>query len=450
MSISKEICSFLVETTIKDIPRETIEFTKQLGLKTVAGMLNGSRRPAGRKIASLVKSQRGPDEAGLIGSGLKASVESAALANGIFAHACELEDDQFPSATSDISIFPILFPLAEKMRSSGSELIEAAAVSMEVMNRIGMYSLTHMGIGDLSFYGVLGSAAAASKLLSLNPAQIHAAFGIALGRASGFLVNFGTDAHYLESAMAGRDGLCAAIYAQNGMTGNADFEKWLKGLLGKGAFQLEKIVEDLGRSKWHVHNMWIKKYPCCFLTHRHNDATFALLKENKITYDNIEQIDIDIGPVDGVTDRPHPKDEEDARFSIQHIQAGILLEGDLNFSTFTEEKIVSPLFKEARSKVKVHVHEDWPIKMMSGTAKVTLTTKDGRVVSKEMEQPLGGSKSPLTTRQFEEMYQKLTSGILSEDQISWTTQALLNLDRTDDLQELMEILTYRYAARGTR
>ena len=43
MSISKQLSEFLVETKLKDIPKETIEFTKQLGLKTVAGMLNGSK-----------------------------------------------------------------------------------------------------------------------------------------------------------------------------------------------------------------------------------------------------------------------------------------------------------------------------------------------------------------------------------------------------------------------
>jgi hypothetical protein len=47
MQISKRLCEFLIETKFKDIPKETVEFTKQLGLKTVAGMLNGSKRPAG-------------------------------------------------------------------------------------------------------------------------------------------------------------------------------------------------------------------------------------------------------------------------------------------------------------------------------------------------------------------------------------------------------------------
>jgi 2-methylcitrate dehydratase PrpD len=157
-------------------------------------------------------------------------------------------------------------------------------------------------------------------------------------------------------------------------------------------------------------------------------------------------MDIDIGPVDGVTDRPNPKDEEDARFSIQHIQAGILLEGDLNFDTFTEEKIHSPRFQEMRSRVKVHVHENWPAKMMSGTARVTLTTKDGRSFSKEMEQPLGGSDLPLTNQEFKDIYRKLTREILSEGQIEWTCKTLLNLEALDDLQELMEVLTYGRAA----
>jgi len=264
------------------------------------------------------------------------------------------------------------------------------------------------------------------------------------------LVNFGTDAHYLESAMAGRDGFLAAIFAKNGMTGNGDLEKWMTGLFTVPRPPFEKIIENLGKPRWHVHNMWIKKYPCCFLTHRHNDATFAILKENKVPYNNVECIDIEIGPVDGVTDRPNPKDEEDARFSIQHIQAGILLEGGLNFNTFTEEKIHSPLFKEMRSRVKVHVHEDWPAKMMSGTAKVTLTTKDGRSFSKEMVQPLGGSDLPLTHQEFKEIYYKLTKGILSEDQMEWTCKALLNLEEIDDLQALMEILTYGHVAEKKR
>jgi 2-methylcitrate dehydratase PrpD len=447
MAISEQISEFLVETKLKDIPEETIEFTKQLALKTLAGMLAGSLTTAGRKITSIIQNQRGPDEATVIGCGFKTSVESAVLANGLFAHAAELEDDQFPSATSDITIFPVIFPLADKLRSTGREIVEAAALSMEAMNRVGMFPTAHMGIAEIAFYGVLGSAAAAGKILGLNSGEMRSALGIALGRAGGFSVNFGTDAHYLETACACRDGLVAAMLAKDGLTGNADFEKWLSGILGAEKVELQRIVRNLGQPKWHVHNIWIKKYPCCFLTHRQNDVLFAIIRENNLTYDKIDRIDIDVGTLDAICNRPNPKDVEDSRFSFQHIQAGIMLEGDLNFDTFTDDKIASPLFKEARSKVRVHTHTDWPATWMSGPGKVSLITKDGRTFSKEMEQPIGGSKLPLTSEQFKELYYKYTKGILSEEQIEWTAKIILNLEKVKDLREFMDVITYRYVAK---
>jgi 2-methylcitrate dehydratase PrpD len=447
MSITKEFSEFIMETNLGDIPAETIRFTKELALKTVAGMLAGSVTLAGRKITNFIRNQGGPAEAGVIGCGFRSSGENASLANGIFAHAAELEDDQFPSATSDITIYPVIFPLADKLRLTGREVIEAAAISMEVMNRAGMFSLAHKGITDLPFYGILGATVAASRILGLNAQEIHSALGIAIGRASGFIVNFGTDAHYFESALACKDGLLAAVWAKEGMTGNGDLEKWLTALFGPGAVNLDKITENLGKTPWHIHNIWIKKYPCCFLTHRQIDATTALLQENKLTYSSVERIDLDVGPVDVTCDRPDPKDIEDSRFSFQHILGGLLLKGGLSYDTFTKDNLADPAFKEARSKIKVHVHPDWPAQFQSGIAKTKITHKDGRVFSKEMEQPLGGAKSPLTTEQFKELYKKYAKGLLTEEQLEWTANIILNLEQYKDLQEFMDVLTYRYALR---
>jgi 2-methylcitrate dehydratase PrpD len=124
-----------------------------------------------------------------------------------------------------------------------------------------------------------------------------------------------------------------------------------------------------------------------------------------------------------------------------------MLEGDLNYDVFTDDKIADPLYKEARSKVHVHVHADWPLIWMAGPGRVSVTTKDGRTLSKEMEQPPGGTNSPLTTEQFKELYRKYTKGILSEAQIEWTAEIIMNLEQTKDLQEFMDVLTYRYAAK---
>ncbi|NQU03236.1 MAG: MmgE/PrpD family protein, partial [Syntrophaceae bacterium] len=106
MALVDQIAEFVVDTEFENIPAETVSFTKHLASKIIAAMLTGSTTLAGRKTAEYVKSRQGPAEAGVIGAGFRCSLEDAVFFNGITSHAAELEDDQFPSATSDITIFP--------------------------------------------------------------------------------------------------------------------------------------------------------------------------------------------------------------------------------------------------------------------------------------------------------------------------------------------------------
>ncbi len=69
------------------------------------------------------------------------------------------------------------------------------------------------------------------------------------------------------------------------------------------------------------------------------------------------------------------------------------------------------------------------------------------MLTKEMEQPLGGTKLPLSVDQFKELYKKYAKGILNEEQQEWTANIILNLEQYKDLQEFMDVLTYRYAVR---
>jgi 2-methylcitrate dehydratase PrpD len=358
MALADRLAEFVADTNFDDIPNETVSFTKHLASKIVAAMLNGSTTSAGRKTASYIKAKQGVAEAGVIGARFRCTLEDAAFVNGITSHASELEDDQFPSSASDINIFPVIFPMAEKLRLTGRDVIEASALGMEVMTRVGMFSISGKGYTDLPFWGVIGSAITAGKALKLSPEQLKWAMGIAIGRASGFIINFGTDAHYIESACGCRDGLMAALLAQDDMTGNPDLEKWLEDMHTGLEIDVQKVVEGLGGTRWRVHEIWVKKYPCCFLTHRHNDMMREILVERKLRYDDIQQVEIDVGPVDYTCNRPRPSDPEDARFSIQHIMAALMLDGDIDSYHFSQEKLADKRFQEAWTKVSVTNHPD--------------------------------------------------------------------------------------------
>ena len=443
MSLMDEIAAFVVDTEFSDIPTETVEFTKHLTSKIVAAMLYGATTRAGSGASDYVRLKNGPADAGIIGAKFRCSTADAVFVNGITSHAAELEDDQFSCSVSDINIFPVIFPLVETEGLSGRKFIEASAIGLEIMNRIGMRSVSSQGITDLPFFGVIGSAVTAAKALNLSAEQVKWAIGISIGRASGYIVNFGTDAHYVESAGACSDGLLAAELAKRDLTGTTDLEKWLREDVWKDHdIDLEPIVRDLGQSPWRAHETWVKKYPCCFLTHRHVDMMGEILKENDYSYDQISEVHCHVGPVDSTCDRPVPTDPEHARFSFQHIIACLMLYGEVDSHHFTWQMLENSAVSEARKKVSVTEHSDWPREFMSGVAKLRVTLKSGEVKEKTRAKALGSPAEPLSADQFKDLFFKYTKPVLSQENAAFVWESLNKLDEMDELNELMERIIF--------
>jgi 2-methylcitrate dehydratase PrpD len=438
--------AFVARTTLADIPRETVAYTKSLALKTLAGMMVGASTGAARPVIEWARESGGPAEAGILGAGFRSSIEVAVLANAHSAHAAELEDDQFPSATSDITVFPVVFPMVERWGISGESAVVASAVAIEVMNRIGRFSLAYRGITDLPYFGVIGAAVAAAKALGLDEEQVKNAIGIAVGRAGGYIANFGTDAHYFESSMASRDGYFAALMARRGLTGTTDLEKWLRQAHGRDDLPVGELVEGLGTSRWDVHNVWVKKYPCCFLTHRQIDMMLALRKQHGLVPDAVAAVEVDVGPVDATCDRPNPKHVEDSRFSFQHILASALTDGDVGYPSFDPARIADPKMAQLRQRIRVNLKSDWKPEFNSGIAKLAVTTRDGRVLVEERDQPLGGSRYPLDREQFLALYEKYTKGFLAPAQVRASAELVLGLERHRDLATLMRTITFGASA----
>ncbi len=441
MTIADVISKFVYETNYEDIPKETLEFTKELALKTMAGMISGSKMATTQQIIDYAKSNLGTPEVNVIGFDFRSSLEMAIFVDGYTSHVAELEDDQFPSATSDITIFPVTFPLAQKLNLTGKQFLESSALGLEVMNRIGQYQLAPLGITDLPFYGVIGAAVASAKAMNLNEEQIKSAIGIAIGRSAGYISNFGTDAHYLESALACRDGYLAAVWAKQGLTGGTNIEAWLESLLSGRDCDLKEITKGLGK-KWFIHNFWIKKYPCCFATHRQIDMIRTIKNENNINANDVDLIELEVGTIDAISvDRPNPVDIEDSRFSLQHVIAGVLIEGDISYDNFTLDKAINDeRYKKVRSKVKVNINEDWQKGFNSGTATLAVTLKNGKKYELSAKQALGGPEKPLTREQHIDIFKTYTAGKLPDEKIKDIYETLLNIENYSDVKILTDLV----------
>ena len=449
MELAEKFAEFVVDTEFRDVDESVIEHVKKLTLKQVMGMLVGSAAPTSRKLIRYAKDNLGRPECGVYGCGFKTDVAQAALLNGFFGHASEMEDDQFPGGgISDVTTWPALLAAAEKCKLSGQDAIVALYVGQEMQNRIAMWAAVGtdvIGICNLPFIGIYGATASCAKAYELPEKETKASFGLAMVQGQGYIHTWGTDAHFWESATVCRNAILNVIMAKDGATSNPVIAKCLDMLTGGDKnIQFDKMIEGLGQPPFYTNNTWIKKWGFCFFTHNFVDVLADLMRENNVTYENIEEVVVHFDELRFVVDRAEPKDAEDSRFSTQQVLAYQMVHGECGLETCTEAAVQDPRIIEARKKVKVIYHPEFEKRYFAGEGRVDLKLKDGKTLTGAQDQPYGGPKYPLTMDQVVDIYRKYCKGILSDAQIERTKDIILNMENEPDLQELFDICTFRH------
>jgi 2-methylcitrate dehydratase PrpD len=268
------------------------------------------------------------------------------------------------------------------------------------------------------------------------------ALGLAASQASGLIEQIGTMTHFVELGVAAANGLRAALWAQGGMTSIPDVLENPKGFCqfqaGKGGYNLEEMTRDLGKYYFVTEpGVSIKKYPCCYRTHRAIDATFELLRENNVTYEDVAEIRVD----ENLYDRQLLKYSEpvignDGRFSMEHCLAAVLVDGRVDEETFGDPKIRA--LKEARKKVKVIVHEEWPSERSAARTPVTLKLKSGKEYVKELDKPIDPTRDQIIER-----YKAGARSILTETEIEESAKKIIELEKVGNVRELMKLVKGR-------
>lgn len=439
---AEDLAAFSNALTYEMLPDQTVEFAKVLVSKTVAGALGGSRTPSAQTMAELVRGRNLPPEAGVLGFGFKTSLWEAVLVNVFTGHNSELEDvAHSPGGVSwDITVIPLALSLAERLHLSGTKLIEAIVAGLEVHYRTCLpFDATAAGM-ILPPTAAIGCAVTAAKAYGLSVEQTREAMGLALSSASMAEVSMGTDAHFFESALHAFQGLAAAEMARAGLTGNPDIGSF-EGLRAAGV-PLERAGSELFQ-RWYFEEMWVKKYPVCFLVHRQIDAVIEICAAEDLAYEDIERVEVHTGPGDASCDRPDPKTVGDLQFSFQHTLAAAMLTGRVGLEEVAPAAISDPRFAEARRKVSVSIDHAIPFSVsLSEPTTVVIRTGDGRELRSERLLAKGSPMDPLTRDELNRLFWQFSAAALPEAEIERTLQTIWELDSLADAGELTETLTF--------
>lgn len=335
-------------TSLAALPSEAAAKAKKAVADTFAAILAGASSEVAEPLLRYAAPSRERGTVPILGTGMTAAPETAALVNGTFGHALDYDDvlSMMPAHPSTVILAAVLASLNGK-RISGRTLIEAYVLGVEVGGKIGLGMTTghyRRGFHATGTLAVFSALAALVKLHQLDMPTARQAFGIAASMASGLRRNFGTMTKPLHSGLAARNALAALRLATSGFTAAPDILEAPAGFFptyGVAESDAKITVEGLGRPFVIVApGLALKKFPCCYASHRAMDGLLAL--RAKVAFDaaSVDKVICKMPPGGmQVLTYPRPATGLEAKFSLQYSLAAGVLDGKYGLSTFTDAAV---------------------------------------------------------------------------------------------------------------
>jgi len=429
--VTERVAQFVAGHDFRDAPEELFNRATRAFVDTVGVTIAGREDDSFTILARTVGYETG-GIATVLATRRRSSPTHAALLNGTAGHALDYDDvaDAMKGHPS-VVLVPALLATAEANASSGRELLEAYVVGFEVACAIaqGLPVDPHYTAGwhATATIGILGATAGACRLLRLDPIRTGSALGIAASMAGGSRQNFGTMTKPLHAGLVARDAVLAAELAGNGFTADAH---QLEGPLGYfalygvnpdpaavlRALEDPRVLLDQGLN--------VKKYPCCYMTHRMADAALAL-QSRGVDVDEVRSIKVTMEP-GGLEPIIHhrPRTGLQGKFSGEYVVAAALLDGKVGLGTFTDAAVVRSTAQDLLQRVTI-VESAVPPFGRDGFehayAALQVQLADGTELRERCDVPRGDGRAPLTDRELEDKFRDCLSYSASD----WDADALL-------------------------
>ena len=423
-------------------------------IDVVACMVAG----AGDEGAARLRSTIGPygtGPASVIGSEDKAPAPWAALANGMSAHALDFDDNYLPGSTHATAVLiPALLALAEQIDATGRQLMDAYIIGLEMQAAVGRgVNRAHydMGWHATSTVGCIGTAAACGRLLGLDTDRMTHAISLGVSMASGPKVQFGTMTKPFHAGMAAKNAVLASQLARNdfkardvALEGSLGFRELFSNETSPG---WDEIVPKLGQPPAiEEFGLAPKLYPCCGSAHRVLDIVLALREEHGITAGDVLKVET---MVEFVNKRnlmyDDPKQEMEARFSMNYCVALALLYGKLSLTDFTPQAVHRPEVRKLLPLVTMDAYEEGaqgPDPTARLPHKVTIFLNDGRTLTGSATWARGTIHNPFSEADLDEKFRDCCEGFLTDSDFEAVKGILNNLPELDSVRRLTRHLKF--------
>lgn len=441
------LAEYVTGLTFDQLSANAQHETKRRLIDAIACGIGGYRSEPASIAREMATENDGRPPARVLGSGTTTSMEMAAFANTVMIRYLDCNDTYISKGSGHPSdMIGACLAVADAQRSSGRDTVLATVIAYEIFTALAdVVALRERG-WDQGVFVVLGSAAAAAKLLGLTNEQTADALAIAV---TSNVPTRQTRAGELSmwkgcaTAAAARAGVFCALLAQKGMTGPTAAFEGRHGLWEQvtGSFELGTLG---GKSvPFGIERANLKFFPSEY--HSQAPLWIALDLRSKVRVEDIESIDVETyhmaySEIGSEPEKWDPKTRETADHSLPYLLALGLVDGCINADSFSDARIRDPALRQLMQRIRVSENKEFtrefPSKLVT---RIDVTTRSGERLTQTASYPKGHAKNPMNDADVESKFRDLSRDVLTTVACDSLLRALWDVDRAGDIGKIIEL-----------
>ncbi len=445
-NLLEQIVDYAINLRYQDIPPDAVELAKLIVFDSIGTGLGGYQRDLGQKAVRYAESMMTGDDATLLGSGQRVSVEGAAFANGVMVKILGMDDSHRSAGHIASQVVPAVLAVGEAYGTTGEQMIVAIVAAYDFAVRVGRLVRPMQRERGLDLKGTLGaisSALAVARCAGLDRETMINCVALAADLASG------TEQYVYEGGLCDTKDLIAGFAARNAVfalrLAQSDFYGPRGALDGEyGFFQAfgdgydPDMFADLGLN-FAILGTGFKPHGGCRHTHQAIDAVQAILQEGPLDISAIESIELGTygyatRPIFRVD--PNPPSREVAGLSIRVSTAVALQQGSAWPHDFTAWD--DPEVRRLRNLIDVQVDReieaDYP--QLNG-CRLRITLETGEVRQVTLPNMKGEPEFRMSQEEMREKFTVLTRDLFSDDRVDQIDRQCMNLESLAEIGDLL-------------
>jgi 2-methylcitrate dehydratase PrpD len=443
------LVAFIDKLRYDTLSEEVRHYARRHLLDTIGVMIAGAGGAVATNAEAVLAAVRPAGHVPVPGRARRADLLDAAFLGGTAAHGIELDDGYTKgSVHPGCAIVPTVLALGYAHKVSGKALLEALVAGYETVTAIGRAchpALRHRGFHPTGPVAVFGAAMAAGKLLRLPAPLLAHAMGIAASSAAGLFafVNGGGDIKRLHAGHAAREGMQAALLAEQGIEGPPAVLEARDGFMQAFAYDRSERARAIllpPATPFGITDCYIKPNPCCRHIQPATEALIALLNDEKIATEDVQHVAVETYRIAAEHAATGWDDFASAQLSFRYLMALALKFRAIKFEYFDEQVRSDPAL--AALAQKFHISAPAEIDRLYPQlrpARVTVTTARGKF-TRQADEALGSRLLPLDDVGLKAKFNDLVEPVHGAAETATLTEQLWDIEHLADVSTLVEAL----------